>query len=129
MLAGATPQVLASAAMTRSFDVKDEIEFTDNLDKKPETAAPESVVLASTETSVHISNSVRTFLVKFQTISSLNAFALTPESSGHFRVSKVQFKSPAASLDLSVPNPIDHILSIANFPRGSLDPLLLSDAK
>ena len=36
MLAGATPQVLANAAMTRSFDVKDEIEVNDNLDKKPD---------------------------------------------------------------------------------------------
>ena len=36
VLAGATPQVLASAAMTRSFDVKDEIDFKDSLDKKPD---------------------------------------------------------------------------------------------
>ena len=36
VLAGATPQVLANAAMTRSFDVKDEIEVNDNLDKKPD---------------------------------------------------------------------------------------------
>ena len=36
VLVGATPQVLAQAAMTRSFDVKDEIEFKDNLDEKPD---------------------------------------------------------------------------------------------
>ena len=36
VLAGATPQVLASAAMTRQFDVKDEIEFKDDLDTKPD---------------------------------------------------------------------------------------------
>lgn len=36
MLAGATPQVLASAAMTRQFDVKDEIEIKDDLDTKPD---------------------------------------------------------------------------------------------
>ena len=35
VLAGATP-VLASAAMTRTFDVKDEIEFKDDLDTKPD---------------------------------------------------------------------------------------------
>ena len=33
---GATPQVMAQAAMTRQFDVKDEIEFKDDLDKKPD---------------------------------------------------------------------------------------------
>ena len=36
VLAGATPQVLASAAMSRSFDVRDEIEVKDDLDKKPD---------------------------------------------------------------------------------------------
>ena len=36
MLVGATPQVLANAAMTRQFDVKDEIEVKDDLDTKPD---------------------------------------------------------------------------------------------
>ena len=36
VLAGATPQVLAQAAMTRQFDVKDEVEFKDDLDNKPD---------------------------------------------------------------------------------------------
>lgn len=36
ILAGATPQVLANAAMTRQFDVKDEIELKDDLDTKPD---------------------------------------------------------------------------------------------
>jgi hypothetical protein len=36
ILSGATPQVLASAAMTRQFDVKDEIEFKDDLDNIPD---------------------------------------------------------------------------------------------
>lgn len=37
MLVGATPQVLAQAAMARQFNVKDEIEVKDDLDKKPRT--------------------------------------------------------------------------------------------
>ena len=36
ILAGATPHVLANAAMTRQFDVKDEIEIKDDLDTKPD---------------------------------------------------------------------------------------------
>jgi hypothetical protein len=38
VLAGATPQVMAGqrAAMTRNFDIRDEIEFTDDLDKNPD---------------------------------------------------------------------------------------------
>lgn len=35
VLVGATPQVLAQAAMARQFNVKDEIEVKDDLDKKP----------------------------------------------------------------------------------------------
>ncbi len=36
VLVGATPQVMAQAAMTKPFNVRDEIEFKDNLDKKPD---------------------------------------------------------------------------------------------
>ena len=38
VLAGATPQVMAGqrAAMTRNFDISDEIEFKDDLDNKPD---------------------------------------------------------------------------------------------
>lgn len=36
VLVGATPQVLAQAAMARQFNVKDEIEVKDDLDKKPD---------------------------------------------------------------------------------------------
>lgn len=36
VLAGATPQVLAQAATAKQFSVKDEIEFKDDLDKKPD---------------------------------------------------------------------------------------------
>lgn len=36
VLVGATPQVLAQAAMTRQFDIKSEIVIGDDLDKKPD---------------------------------------------------------------------------------------------
>ena len=41
LMAGAAPGVLAQqAAMTRQFDLKDEIEFTENLDKDPNDFPP-----------------------------------------------------------------------------------------
>jgi hypothetical protein len=41
ILAGATPSVLAQAATTKQFNVKDEAEYTENLDRKPaETGSP-----------------------------------------------------------------------------------------
>ena len=46
VLAGATPQVMANAAMTRQFNVKDEIEIKDDLDTKPDDER--SPVTAST---------------------------------------------------------------------------------
>lgn len=36
VLVGATPQILAQAAMTKQFNVKDEVEVKDDLDKKPD---------------------------------------------------------------------------------------------
>lgn len=36
VMSGAAPQVLANAAMTRQYDVMDEIEFSDELDLKPD---------------------------------------------------------------------------------------------
>ena len=36
VLAGAAPQVLANAALTKQFNVRDEIEFKDDLDNKPD---------------------------------------------------------------------------------------------
>jgi hypothetical protein len=45
VLAGAAPQVLANAALTKQFNVRDEIEFKDDLDNKPDD--PRSPVTAS----------------------------------------------------------------------------------
>ncbi|MBE7517221.1 MAG: hypothetical protein HS105_11550 [Chloracidobacterium sp.] len=39
LLAGGAPQALGQAALTKQFDVKDEIEFKDELDNKPDDAA------------------------------------------------------------------------------------------
>jgi len=44
VLVGATPQVLANAATTRSFDIRDEIEFQDKLDKDPDPIADGSAL-------------------------------------------------------------------------------------
>jgi hypothetical protein len=41
VMAGASPQVLAQAATARNFDIKDEVEFKDDLDKKPDTDEPD----------------------------------------------------------------------------------------
>src|SRR2546422_7570487 len=47
VLVGATPQVLAQAATAKQFNVKDEIEVKDNLDKKPDRTDEEFETAAS----------------------------------------------------------------------------------
>src|SRR5438046_1061193 len=45
VLVDATPQVLANAATTRNFDIRDEIEFQDKVDKDPDLQpSPRSIV-------------------------------------------------------------------------------------
>ena len=46
VMVGASPQVLAQAATARNFDIKDEVEFKDDLDKKPDTDEPDLSSLA-----------------------------------------------------------------------------------
>ena len=48
VLVGATPQVLAQAAMTRQFNIKDEIEVNDDLDKRPDPNIDELVSMFDT---------------------------------------------------------------------------------
>ena len=42
LVGGATPSVLAHAALTKNFDVQDEIEVKDDLDKKPDNPNAEN---------------------------------------------------------------------------------------
>ncbi len=52
VFAGATPQVLAQAAMARSFDIKDEIEVKDDLDKIPDGEAIKAFLESRFETAL-----------------------------------------------------------------------------
>jgi len=62
VLVGATPQVLAQAAMTRQFDIKTEIVVEDDLDKKPDDESCQSN--ADNEFIEHYATTVVAFLKK-----------------------------------------------------------------
>lgn len=62
VLVGATPQVLAQAAMTRQFDIKTEIVVEDDLDKKPDDENCQSN--ADSEFIEHYATTVLAFLKK-----------------------------------------------------------------
>jgi hypothetical protein len=130
VLAGATPQVLANAAMTRQFDVKDEIEVKDDLDKKPNKLgadseeAPESIA-----TDTKISRSVQKFLAEFKTIDPATSFYELPSLGLEHKVllSKTRTSFDHDRFDIHIP--LDQILALTNLPRAGLDTLLATNAK
>ncbi len=69
ILSGAAPQVLASAAMTRPYDVTDEIEFNDELDLKPDDERSE----VSTSVQVYVED-VEYFLANLSRLRSQGRF-------------------------------------------------------
>ncbi|MBK7392901.1 MAG: hypothetical protein IPI64_06300 [Chloracidobacterium sp.] len=129
VLAGATPQVLANAATAKQFDLRDEIEMVDDLDNKPDQASSIETETPSPQTNDHVSNSVRKFLAKFQTAGSLHTFAATSSPVQFVKIAAAKVSPIATSVDRKIGFRLDQILTLTNFPRGSLDPLLASDAK
>lgn len=74
VLVGATPQVMGQAAMTRQFNVKDEIEHKDDLDKKPDTErTPVSDAVQGYLQDVEL------FLVNLQRLRSKGSFDLSKD--------------------------------------------------
>ena len=129
VLAGATPQVLAQAAMTRQFNVKDEVEVKDDLDKKPNKVTVDSLETASSETDNKITRSVERFLAKFNTVDPVSSLCPPLESRFDSEILRWQTETGVKSESFNHHTPIDQILSITNLPRAGLDTLLATDAK
>lgn len=125
LMAGATPGVLAQqAAMTRHFDVRDEIEISDDLDTKPEPTLSDEVSKGSLKADADISRSVRKFLAKFQPTGSLESISSQPESVNEFPNSLEGSAAVFGNSDHVSAQHISRILSVENLARGSLDPLV-----
>ena len=123
VLAGATPQILAQAAMTRQFDVKDEIEVTDNLDKKPDTTADGPSETAVSETDGRITRSVERFLAKFKPVGPLDS--LCDVTTPSFEKAEIQRIFAKNSLNNNIPahRPLEKLVVVTNLARAGLDPL------
>src|SRR6476661_6998152 len=76
VLAGA-PQVLSNAALTRSFDVREEIGLVDELDNKPDQDERRSPVTASVQVFVE---DVETFLTNLAKLQQSGRFDATRDS-------------------------------------------------
>lgn len=129
VLAGATPQVLANAAMTRQFDVKDEIEVKDDLDKKPDNVSADLAETTASEIDHKITRSVERFLAKFKTVDSINSICSSPDfvaKSENLRWQPGSYLKPYTFH----PNvPIGQNITVSNLPRAGLDTPLASNVK
>jgi len=120
VLAGATPPVLAQAAMTREFNVKDEIEVKDDLDTKPD--APQRFQLSDDAAASVIEKGVTTFLSQFEPsifVASLPSSDSLPNEAELLLTTH----HPAFF------QPIERLISQTNFARAGLDSRFTSDAK
>jgi len=124
VLVGATPQVLAQAAMTRQFNVKDEVEVKDDLDKKPDTSITDDKSEALPKSDKLVSNSLDKFLSKYspsvysaRTVRPLTVYReLTPNLKEHN-----QFSEHHPFLMT--------LVAVTNLPRAGLKSLVAIDAK
>jgi len=129
VLVGATPQVLAQAAMTKQFNVKDEIEVKDDLEKKPDNATADIGQTAASESDHKITRSVERFLARLKTVDSVNSLCMSPEP-GFECESRWGQTGRTDRPGVSVAHaPIDQILVVTNLPRAGLYTLLAKDVK
>ncbi|MEO7539318.1 MAG: hypothetical protein ABIV21_04785 [Pyrinomonadaceae bacterium] len=124
VLAGAAPQVLAQAAMTRQFDVKDEIEVRDDLDNKPDRPfVNEIAVDQSAKTKSLVSDSVSRFLLRFDPVVSSDSLIASVNQPQPV-VDGFNCRRSQSYPSRNVRNPLTRLVTVSNFARASLDPLL-----
>jgi hypothetical protein len=124
VLVGATPQVLAQAAMTRQFNVKDEVEVKDDLDKKPDSSITEDEADAISRIDKNVSNSLNKFLSKFSP-------SVAP---GRIERTFIVCREVAPNTLKNKPSPERHfslmtLVAVTNLPRAGLEPLFAVNAK
>ena len=120
VLVGATPQVLAQAAMTREFSVKDEIEVKDDLDTKPDLQ-DETAAATSEDHDKNIARSVERFLSRFHPSTVNPTLFEAPASSFDFAAHRLSSAPQTLPTVTSTFLTVNSILTITNFPRADLD--------
>jgi hypothetical protein len=128
VLVGAAPQAVAHpSATTRNFELTDEIEFKDDLDKKPDPAdallAHDAIANRSRERYV----SLAIFLKQFKPFANIGVLGM-PVS--HFAIADRLLITSSSDGDacVSVVRPRSPQLSVLHLPRASIDDFV-NDAK
>ncbi len=124
VLVGATPQVLSHAAMTRQFDVKDEIEYKDDLDTKPDSTPDENECSLKPGSEVKVTASIQRFLSQFRTIGESSAFLSPNAEPLDIESLRAIHAVDIASYATTPHIPFGRFVSVANLPRAGLDPLI-----
>ena len=125
VLVGATPQVLAQAAMTRQFNVKDEIEFKEDLEKKPDRAVADDDQDPAVQTGHLVSLSIDKFLSGFAAVGPLSNSPILVVRAA--RIAPAKFDTLEQSI--SKLRSLRSAITVANLPRAGLDSLPAIDAK
>ena len=110
--------------MTRQFDVKDEIEVKDELDKKPVPSVTEDRSQASSKADKLVSNSVDKFLSEYSPSAYSSRIGCRFAVHRDVALTVAKYKSPSEHHI-----PLMTLIAVTNLPRAGLDSLLASDAK
>jgi hypothetical protein len=125
VLAGATPQVLAQAAMTRQFDVRDEIEAKDDVDRKPDDALTDLTESSRQEIEAKVSASIDRFFSRLS-IHSIESCFTTGYTGGRTLSSVLDLQIAPHIKGVGVDIPLRRKIAVTNFPRADLNSLLAS---
>ena len=120
LVGGTAPQVLAHSALTRNFEISDEIEFNDELDTKPDAIADNAGRFVPEIDDAAYAESVRSFLNRISTPKQVpGGFAFTD---GELYRQVPTAGDYASRLERSVPQ-IDqpHFAVVSRLPRASID--------
>jgi hypothetical protein len=126
---GASPQVFAHSALTRNFDIQDEVEVKDDLDKKPEPSTEKPDNKSDADLFAGVSASVKSFLSQFKQTEPISEFGPTP-GFVFSREPLVVNPTPATvNLNSNLDFRKNQTLLITRLPRASIDPLLAKNAQ
>lgn len=115
--------------MARQFDVKDEIEVKDDLDKRPDNLTDDPTEATTSEIDHKITRSVERFLAKFKTVDSVSSICSSPDAKFESDSLRWQTKASVKPDSFITHIPLNQILVVTNLARAGIDSLLAKDAK
>lgn len=120
LVGGPAPQVFAHGALTRNFEITEEAEVKDDLDKDPQESS--DAVVDPVDDRRFLA-AVQTFLAQFKVAKAVSLY----ESAAHDIYSDERHIAAAtvgSVHDTAPPAGAEHLRTVTHLPRASIDPLL-----